>query len=180
MTGPRPPVTIVGLDLSLTSTGFALLSGEDWELGSIQPGKRAGHERLNYLLAQITERITGCDVAAIEGPSYGSVGGQSHERAGLWWLVAHELWDQDVPYVVIAPSQVKKYACGAGSGIKSGKDRVLAAVIRRYPQLVEGNDEADALVLAKMAADHYGQVTEAVPQVNRTALASVKNWPQLT
>ena len=38
-------------------------------------------------------------------------------------------------------------ATGAGGGLKAGKDQVLAAVIRRYPDVpVDGNDQADALV----------------------------------
>jgi crossover junction endodeoxyribonuclease RuvC len=173
------PEHITGLDLSLTSTGFAAICGDKVELVTITPGKRTGHERLEYLFDEIRIRTFDADLVVIEGPSYGSDYGKAHERAGLWWLVAHVLWGARIPYVVVSPAQVKKYATGYGGGPKSGKDKVLAAVIRRYADVpVDGNDQADALVLAAMAADHYGDPLAAVPQANRAALAAVE-WPAL-
>lgn len=173
-TAPR----IAGLDLSLTSTGFARVCGGEVALARIQPGKRKGHERLEFLAGEISVRVADAAVVVIEGPSYGSAGAGQHERAGLWWMTAHALWRAGTPYVVVTPSQVKKYACGTGSGPKAGKDQVLASVIRRYPSApVDGNDQADALTLAAMGADFYGWPLADVPQVNRAALASVKGWP---
>lgn len=169
---------IAGLDLSLTSTGLAVADHGDVRLHRIQPRKLAGHDRLNFLLDDISQ-VRGADLVVVEGPSYGSTGGSQHERAGLWWLVAHYLWLQHLPYAVVPPSVLKKYATGYGGGPKSGKDQVLAAVIRRYPDVpVDGNDVADALVLAAMAADQYGEALEPVPKLNRAALGSV-TWPDI-
>jgi crossover junction endodeoxyribonuclease RuvC len=178
------PEQITGLDLSLTSTGFAEIRhacacGTEVKLATITPGKRTGHERLEYLFDEICNRAFAADLVVIEGPSYGSDYGKAHERAGLWWLIAHCLWRTSTPYAVVTPSQVKKYATGAGAGPKSGKDKVLAAVIRRYADVpVDGNDQADALVLAAMAADHYGDPLAQVPAGHKAALAAV-NWPAL-
>jgi crossover junction endodeoxyribonuclease RuvC len=170
---------LVGLDLSLTSTGVAAIGHHTARVTTITPGG-TGHPRLRKLLSGIWDHACRVDLAVIEGPSFGSKGGQQHERGGLWWLVAHMLWEAGIPYVVISPAQVKKYATGYGGGVKSGKDKVLAAVIRRYPDVpVDGNDQADALVLAAMAADHYGHPLAPVPQLNRGALATVKGWPDL-
>lgn len=171
---------IAGLDLSLTSTGLARTSGPyDVALDRIQPGKRKGHERLEFLADEIFSRVAGMDVAVIEGPSYGSAGNSLHQLGGLWWMVAHGLWTTGIPYVVVTPTQVKKYATGYGGGPKSGKDQVLAAVIRRYPGVpVSGNDEADALVLAAIAADHYGMPLALVPKLNRAPLDVITGWPE--
>jgi crossover junction endodeoxyribonuclease RuvC len=173
---------LAGLDLSLTSTGFARICGGDVALARIRPVKRDGHVRLEFVAAEIAALVDDADLVAVEGPSYGSQAGQQghHERAGLWWLVTHMLWRQGIPYVVVAPSGVKRYATGSGGGLKAGKDQVLAAVIRRYPEVpVDGNDQADALVLAAMAADYYGQPLAPVPEAHRTALAGVKGWPDV-
>lgn len=168
---------IAGLDLSLTSTGVAEIHGIEVTLATITPGKRKGHDRLQYLFDEICSRIFDASLVVIEGPSYGSDYGKAHERAGLWWLVAHVLWGNQIPYVVITPTQVKKYATGYGGGPKSGKDKVLAAVVRRYADVpVDGNDQADALVLAAMAADHYGDPLAPVPAAHRAALTAVE-WP---
>jgi crossover junction endodeoxyribonuclease RuvC len=89
------------------------------------------------------------------------------------------LWRAETPYAVVTPQQLKKYATGYGSGKNCGKDKVLAAAIRRYPMAeVDGNDVADALVLAAMGADHLGCPLATVPQANRSVLAGV-TWPEV-
>lgn len=170
-----------GLDLSLTSTGIALIDNGATTARICPPDDMRGHQRLHWIRAQIREHIPDHTIVAVEGPSYGSKGGNAHERAGLWWMTTHMLWRRRIPHVVITPAQLKKYATGVGSGPKSGKDQVIIAVTRRYPDVTLGsNDEADALVLAAMTADHYGHPIATVPAVNRAALATVKTWPTLT
>ena len=174
-------LVIVGLDLSLTSTGIAEIRDTKVTLSTITPGKRTGHQRLAFVSEQVTGWIYDAEASlvVIEGPSYGSDYGKAHERAGLWWLIAHSLWHNKIPYAVISPPQVKKYATGYGTGPKSGKDKVLAAVIRRYADVpVDGNDQADALVLAAMGADHLGQPLATMPASHRAAATAVK-WPPL-
>jgi crossover junction endodeoxyribonuclease RuvC len=172
-------VIITGLDLSLTSTGVARITDGDVLLHRIQPRKMTGHDRLDYLLKEVADWAGDADVVAIEGPSYGSTGGSQHERAGLWWLVAHNLWQSLVPYASVPPSNLKKYATGFGGGAKSGKDQVLAAVIRRYPDVpVDGNDVCDAFVLAAMAADHYGHPVGEAPKTHRAGLQAIA-WPHV-
>ena len=176
-TRPAAP-TIVGLDLSLASTGIARLRpGHPAEVATLRPAPRSGHPRLRWLLNSIGTKAIDATVVVIEGPSYGSTTGLQHERAGLWWLVAHQLWKTQIPYFAVTPSQLKKYAAGTGN---ASKDAVLAAVIRRYGDIpVSDNNQADALVLAAMAADYYGCPIATVPQTHRVALKTVKNWPAL-
>lgn len=168
---------ITGLDLSLTSTGVARIEPDGVTLHRIQPKKLTGHGRLEYLIAEISSWTSDADVVAIEGPSYGSTTGSQHERGGLWWIIAHQLWTELIPYVSIPPTSLKKYATGYGGGAKSGKDQVLAAIIRRFPEVpVDGNDVCDAFVLAAMTADHYDHALADMPQLNRAALEAVA-WP---
>lgn len=171
---------VLGLDLSLTSTGLA----EAWQNGirtwTIKP-RGIGHERLEHLLYEIWKaawEYEGGHLVVVEGPSYGSQSGQKghHERAGLWWLVTHKLWDCNVCVAVVPPSALKKYATGKGN---AGKDAVLLATARRFPDFDGGNDAADALWLAAMGADHLGQPIVAMPELNRAALKSVE-WPAVT
>jgi crossover junction endodeoxyribonuclease RuvC len=178
-------VKVIGLDLSLTSTGVATVGHTDagitYTTHTLRPprGSDRGHRRLAWLLDQIVhEHSTAVDLIAIEGPSFGSPSSQQkghHERAGLWWLVAHALWKRDVPVGVIPPAAVKKYATGKGN---AGKDEVLSAVVRRFTEFDGGNDQADALVLASMAADHLGSPVVDMPATHRAALVKVE-WPEL-
>lgn len=168
--------TVTGLDLSLTSTGVARVLHSGAWAGRIRPGSRTGYGRLRFLAAEALNLARGTDLAVIEGPSYGSAAGQRghHECAGLWWHITYRLWAHGVPFAVVPPACLKQYATGRGN---AGKDQVLSAVIRRYPQVeLDGNDQADALVLAAMGADHLGRPLTPVPQAHRAALAKV-TWP---
>lgn len=167
--------TVAGLDLSLTSTGVAkvLPGGKMWA-DRIQPGRRSGHERLQYLANEIMLYVAGADLVVVEGPSYGSAAGQRghHERAGLWWHITYMLWIAGLGTAIAPPACLKRYATGKGN---AAKDLVLAAAIRRYPAAeLDGNDQADALILAAMGADHLGHPPAEVPQAQRTALAKVE------
>lgn len=173
--------TIVGLDLSLASTGVAVYTPDGVTVSRITSKPGAGTlaaraERIDRLAAELVHQCKPADLIVVEGPSLGQQrqGGQ-HDRAGLWWLVVASLYRAGVPVAEVPPATLKKYATGKGN---ASKDTVLAAVIRRYPTVeVTGNDQADALVLAAMGADHYQVSTlPTVPQVHRAALAKVA-WP---
>ena len=177
---------VVGLDLSLTSTGVAVVDDEPADgvgrvVGRVtSSGKatatlRERHHRLQLLCQRVAALAWPSNLVVVEGPSFGQhrQGGQ-HDRAGLWWLVVSTLHDVGVPVVEVPPSVRSKYATGAGN---ASKDAVLAAVVRRYPDVeVRGNDEADALVLAAMGARHLGRPIDSLPQVHLQAMGKVR-WP---
>jgi Holliday junction resolvasome RuvABC endonuclease subunit len=179
---------VTGLDPSLTSFGFARIEdGAAAVTGRATPRTR-GHERLDYLLSTVAEWAAPADLCLLEGPAYAAKGSSVIDLGGLHWLVRHHLWSLGVPYAVVPPALRAKYITGKGN---APKDQVLAAAIRRYPQvMLDGNDEADALVLAAMGADHLGQPLAAVPQAWRAVLTQVAQsgkrrgkpaiiWPEL-
>lgn len=161
---------VVGLDLSLSSTGVA---GEGWT-DTIKPGdKLRGVRRLTWIRQRILDHVRGAELVVVEGPSFGSIGKGQHERGGLWWMVAMTLHSHDIPYAVVPPATLKQYATGKGT---AGKDTMILAAARRYPWFDGGNDEADALFLAAMGADHLGTPWTSMPAANRAALAKAQ-WP---
>lgn len=182
---------VVGLDLSLTSTGVAVITDGEVTLQRIRSTGRKDaslddrHMRLHNLRLDICLVAGMADLVVVEGPSYGQhrQGGQ-HDRAGLWWLVVDWLrngqdepgggWDR--PLAEVPPATRAKYATGKGN---AAKDHVLASVVRRYPTVtVDGNDTADALVLAAMGARRLGAPIEtSLPQANLAAMDAVA-WPQ--
>lgn len=171
-----PSISVIGLDLSLASTGVA--SNRGW-VGRIvtKPDPGAGFfTRLRQIKAEVLDHVRGADLVVVEGLSLGSQTGQHMTRAGMWHLVMEAIDAADVPWAQVSPAGVKQYATGKGN---AGKDLVLASVIRRFPTVeVSGNDEADALVLAAMGADHYGQRMTEMPELQRKALKKVV-WPEL-
>lgn len=163
---------VLGLDLSLTCTGLA---GAGWT-DRLRSGDRRGADRLTWLRRELTDRfLGGVELVVMEGPSYGSTRGQSghHERAGLWWLVRVALADRAMRVAVVAPASLKLYAAGRGNADKAV---VVREVTKRFPWFEGGEDEADALVLAAMGADHLGEPLVEMPQAHRAALTKVE-WP---
>lgn len=179
----------VGLDLSLTATGIAVIehrpSGLSVDLHSVGSKGHKGdtlkgrHARLDDLRDRIMRHVDGADLVVIEGPSFGAQRqGGTHDRAGLWWMVmdALHLWDTGAAAVAeVPPATLKKYLTGKGN---AGKDEVLLAVARRYADIdVRTNDQADALGLAAMGARHLGHPIDDLPKLNLSAMDAVR-WEE--
>ncbi|GHJ11189.1 hypothetical protein TPA0907_55560 [Micromonospora humidisoli] len=170
-----PTPHVLGIDLSLTSTGLA---GPGWT-ATIKPGATLrGTARMSHVRTVLLDRyLNGLDLVALEGPSYGNQGtgrqAGHHERAGLWWVVRCMLDARGHPVAVVPPATLKRYATGKGNASKAD---VVLAVGRRFPWFDGGEDEADALVLAAMAADHLGHPLTPMPAAHRAALDAVQ-WP---
>lgn len=182
---------VIGLDLSLTSTGIAGVRspGSPGTIsamvtcvkskGSVAATLDDRARRLDALAAEITGQVVDVhpDLVLVEGPSYGSQTGSQHDRSGLWWIVVMGLRELGYQVVEVPPSCRMKYATGKGN---AAKDAVLAAVVRRYAGVeVTGNDEADALVLAAMGARWLGHpIEDSLPQTHLAAMAKVQ-WPEV-
>jgi crossover junction endodeoxyribonuclease RuvC len=182
-------VRIVGLDLSLTSTGYCRLELQPGVVGpeavtittrrieskpSKDPTLARRSTRLRKIAGQVTSLCAQGDLVCVEGPTYASTTGAAHDRAGLWWLIVGRLTGAGLNVVEIPPANVKTYATGKGN---AGKDAVLAAVVMRYQNLVTvtGNDVADALILAAMGARWIGQpIEDTIPATHLRATRTVR------
>ncbi|MFE2179029.1 hypothetical protein [Streptomyces sp. NPDC059455] len=178
---------VIGLDLSLTSTGVA---GTDWAK-ALRPGRRRSHERMDWLCGHIRVGVEEADLVVVEGAAYAQ-GGQAghHELAGLWWLVTQGLWRHRIPYAVANPHHRTIYATGRANPAQDwarkersrvAKGMVRSVAVERYGVECVGPgryDQADATVLAAMGLDWLGYPTVPVPDTHRRALEAVR-WPDL-
>jgi crossover junction endodeoxyribonuclease RuvC len=179
MTAP----TVVGLDLSLTSTGFAILTDTGAELSTRRSTAATTLRGRYHRLARLTTLIVDdCDRAAlvvVEGPSHGQ-GRQAgqHDRAGLWWLVVRQLHALGYDVAEVPPACRARYATGKGN---AGKAAVVAAVARRYPWAdltgTGAEDKADALLLAAMGRRRLGYpIDDPLPKTHLAGMDGVA-WP---
>jgi Holliday junction resolvasome RuvABC endonuclease subunit len=194
MTGqPGGALRVCGLDPSLTSFGGAVTRGPGVppELFRFRT-KLDGHERLDYLLAEVRTLARGCDLAVVEGTPVMKNAQTAMALAGLHWLTRHALWELGIPYAVVQPSSRIKWLAGRGSGVE--KDDCLVMAIKRFPLAdIRGNDQADALTLSAMGSAAYGQPLVPMPADREAVLTAIKvvkrpggsvrvpaiNWPRL-
>lgn len=154
------PVWVVGIDLSLASTAVAAmdLSGGDLFVhrvkskGSTADGLHTKLDRYRKLAIEIAEAAVAPSpvLVAIEGAQFAtSKDTSAHRRAGVWWRVCDLVQSSGIPVIEVPPTTIKKWGTGKGN---ASKDMVLASAVRRWPEVVGQNDEADAAWLADIAA----------------------------
>lgn len=172
---------VIGLDLSLTASGFARFAVDAPPYATTIPSKGKTADSLldrSVRLETIAQRILNSMpegipaplvAVAIETPAHNQTSGHHHDRSGLWWLTVSALLGQGYNVYEVSTTQVKKYATGKGN---ASKMEVMAAAIKRYPDLDIANDnEADAVVLAAFLARALGDpIEESLPQANLSAL----------
>ena len=178
----HPNDWVMGLDLSLTGTGIALIGDSGIRTGLLtSKGTKADtledrFTRLQTIVNQIRAHAPENALIVVEGPSFASVGGAHHDRSGLWWLVVAQLQLDHYTVVTVPPTVLKKYVTGKGN---ASKDDVLLAVDRRYPDAhVTDNNTADAVVLAAMGARFLNRPVDDLPQAQLAVMGSV-TWPTL-
>ncbi|UCZ88622.1 hypothetical protein [Gordonia sp. WA4-43] len=152
--------TIVGLDLSLTSTGIAHIAYDPAdgrhtvELQTITSSPRGTRtladraERLRRLRAAIVNTCRGADLVCVEAPAFAARGANVHDLNGNWWLVVAGLHHLEIPVAEVAPTTLKKFAASSGAAKKAD---VAAAITRMWPDAhPHGDDQFDALALASI------------------------------
>jgi len=177
---------LIGLDLSLDSPGYAWTptpEGLPQVTVNTVPAKdddehariEAARIYVGRLLAIRPHLVAMEDIFTGVNPKVGM------KLAKLRGVIEHDLWRAKVLWVDIHQTHRAIYATGNGHATK---DDVLAKTRYTYGHCVGGasrirtTDDADALILLAMTADHYGQPLVEVDGTKRRALARVK-WPKI-
>jgi hypothetical protein len=179
---------VIGLDLSLTSTGIATRQGA-YSLKT-PSDKIKGMERLQFIRTAVWEAINQESfdpppddspfavqipvMAVVEGYSYGSKGNAIFNIGELGGIVRLLLWENGIPYAVVPPQTLKIFATGNGG---SKKDKMIIETVKRLPDWeVDNNDEVDALWLYAMGHHALGSPIVDLPASHLRALDKVE-WP---
>jgi len=170
--------TCVGLDLSLTSTGFAMKYGNSVSLETIKTNSKTCENdlaRLRYICSEIMKRIPkNVAMACVEDfftPQNSYQIGAAIGLAMLGATVRMALYEAGIPFYVVAPSQLKKFATGKGVGQKS---IVVREVYKRWGVDAKDDNQADACVLAYMAESIY-QLPPDSPQYQVEVIQKIIN-----
>jgi len=164
--------TVVGLDLSLTSTGICI-DGDAEVISSNQKGMF----RLSFIREVIMDRLEKLQSPAvcIEGYSFGSRNSQAHAIGELGGIVRFALWEHEIPWVDIPPTCRAKFATGRGNAAKS---EVVSSISARtgITWIGKGADDmCDAWILEEMGRTHLNVPRYAWPQICLSAMEKV-DW----
>lgn len=169
---------VVGIDLSLTSTGVSFLwaDGSD-RIFSIKPEKLAGVARLVEIRNTLLKEMSGLGYPKIvlEGYSFASKGAYSHEIGELGGVVKIAFYEQHWRWVHVPPTVRAKFATGRGN---ASKGEVVSAISARTGIAWTGSgaaDECDAWILQEMGLAYLGEPRYNWPEAQLAVLKSV-DW----
>ena len=147
--------TVVGIDLSYTSTGLVLLNqvGELYSTEAIKttPDHFPVHEdRIRHIVGYVLRKMQPISkyikLVCVEGYAYSAK--YNRETSGeLGGMMKCALREAQINYLVIPPTVLKKYATGKGN---CDKDEVRLGVYKQWGHEAKTDDEIDAYVLAKI------------------------------
>jgi len=147
----------IGLDLSLTHTGYVVIQvdGKVLTHGVIKSkpcGDRPIDEirRIVKISSEITDQLDKVlkvppSIVCIEGLAFMAQGTSLTQLAGLSYITRAFIDSCLWPFIIIAPTTLKKFITGSGKG---DKDMVIMSVYKNYGFEASDNNEADAYSLA--------------------------------
>lgn len=170
----RTPVTqkwYVGLDMSLSSTGICIKTGNDIKVETIKSKPDTAENdlaRLKWIVAEVMRRIPkGVSMVCLEDffvPSSSFQVGSAIKLAMLGTTTRLALYDAGMPFFVVSPNSLKKHILGKGVG---KKDLIVREVYKKYGIDVKDSDQADALVLSCIAE-----------QMSQALSGGMGDWPK--
>lgn len=168
MTEPMPRV--MGLDLSMTATGAADVSGvtRTIKTGLKGDGRLLG---IRIAIAGLLDSAGRVDLVVIEDlPTHAKSAGVTGMVHGA---VRSLLLERDVSYALLSPATLKAFATGRGNADKTGM--TLALYKRAGLELADDN-QVDAWWLRAAGLQHLGAPAVPMPAAQIGRLAKAK-WP---
>lgn len=165
-------IDVVGLDLSLTSTGVAVGSSTS-TINTLAKGPQRLIE-ISHRVSTLMSTLSNPRVV-LEGYSMASRNSQAHATGELGGVIRVTLFSSGIPYVVVPPTCRAKFATGRGNASKS---EVVSAVSARTGLIWSGpgaDDKCDAWILQEMGLTWLGGSRFDWPKLNLSALDNI-DW----
>lgn len=164
---------VIGLDLSLRSTGVCLPDGTTYR---IKTRDSDGDGRLVHIRSDIRDDLDDWQPHLVVIEDLPTHARGSGITAMVHGIVRCELAARGVPYALIVPATLKAYACDNG---KADKEEMAAAAYlaagAEFPD-DKGGDQCDAWWLRAAGHDWAGYPLFDLPQAQRDRLSKAK-WP---
>lgn len=148
-------LTVVGLDMSYTATGFCLKRGNDITIETIKTTTKTAPDelaRIRHIYSEVMKRIPkDTDMVCIEDfytPASRAQMGSAIRLVMLGAAMRLALYHAGFKFYIPAASQIKKFATGKGNCDKS---IVVREVFKRWGIEAKDDNQADASAMAYMA-----------------------------
>lgn len=152
------PALVIGIDPSLTSTGVVVIEdGVVIEQRAIlsRPSKEKTPTDEAVRLMKIRDAIRDLvmmdkkpDIVLVEGLAFTARNTSALvQLAGLNYYIREILIQAKIPFVIVSPTSLKKFATGKGN---VDKNVIMMEVYKRWEFSPENSDVSDAFVLAQI------------------------------
>ena len=157
---------VIGIDPSLTATGIA------WTATALETVTgRTGDGRLMHLYTRLLMVDSTVELAVVEDlPTHAHGAGLTGMAQGVVRLA---LLHVDVPYALVPPAAVKKFATGSGNATKAD---MRMSWFKRTGMDVRDDNQVDAAWLREMGLHYHGCPTFQLPAAQTAVLAKI-TWP---
>ena len=151
-------MNLIGLDLSLSASGAVVLDNTTASIVVQKtlsaPNGITGVERLFFIQNEINTILDtiSIDYACLESPAFGSRDGQLFSLGEITAVFKLALFKRSIPFILVAPTQLKKYVSGLGKG---GKQLVILDTYKKYGIEFRDDNQCDAYILARIVRDYY-------------------------
>jgi len=175
-------LAIVGIDPSMSSTGWCVLAGDQFRSGSFKTDPETPRmQRLidqRNSICQLLLPFAGCErfVVAMESEIWGLGPAQGSEQAMIQAVYQTLIWEYFRPrgakFLSVNPQHVKGFI-----GAKE-KEKILLQVYKHFGVECLTNDQADAIVIAKIAQATVATDSLKLNQAQLAVIAKVqeKGW----
>lgn len=150
---------VVGVDLSLTSTGVVCLTGDgmldSYNIKTKPSDFQTDVHRIAFIAGAVADILQDYEeledrptLVCLEGYAMGARGSRVFTIGELGGVVKQWLYGLQTDTLIVPPTVLKKFL---GIGGNSDKDQVRLELFKKYGVELKTNDECDAAVLALMA-----------------------------
>lgn len=171
-------MSVLGIDPSLSSSGFAYELDGSVYTGTIKTKSLRGMERLSFILDSLSSILSTpaqkFRLVVLEGYAMGAPGGKGRafDIGELGGILKHHLWRQGYDMLIVPPSNLKKFATESGV---AKKPEVIQSVASVWGYNVTQDDEADAFVLMQMGKAYLDRrLRRTYSEARRGALENCK------
>jgi crossover junction endodeoxyribonuclease RuvC len=145
---------ILGIDPSLTGTGCVYLVNGKLHEKKLIKTKPSGENRVTEIKRLQEIRDACCldevEMVVMEGMAFMARNTTSlMQLAGLNYLIRDQLVKNKIPFIIVAPTTLKKFISGKGN---APKDQMMMEVYKRYGVTLTNDNLCDAYALAMIGS----------------------------